>query len=987
MADGELIFDTEVDTDNFEKGVKSIKEKLKNINNSVDSISRSTKKAFDGMSSAQIGLVNNLDQTKKKISELRSKIKEIEETKIPTEQYKKMHDKVAALKKEYSDLIEKKKEWESLGVSSKNSTAMQELESNIKNVKAEMQNVINSSTKLEKSGQAYKYQGATPESITLKENLNTEEGKFIKLNKQLDELNAKEDKASKTGTKLKSILSGIGGLTKAFSSKITSAFKKADNSAKAFAKKLTSIGIMLKARVIGSLISGIIKGVKIGFNNLVQYSESVNSSISGLKSSFTQLNNALATAFMPILQKLAPIVQSIINKIIEAINVVAQFTSRLFSNSNTFTRAKKINEDYAKSLNKTSKEQKKSFSFDTIEKIDSKNDNGSVDPSEMFETANIEKEMLNFTDSIKKSIENGDWRGAGKILANKVNGLFSSIDFISVGNKIGVKINNVLNGVYGFLTNINWQGLGSKIADLLNASIDTVDFSLLGSVLAQKIKIVVDLAMGFISTFDWSNCGLQLSNLINGWFSAIEWSKLGETISNGIKGVLDMGISFIENVDWASIGEDLYNLISSIDLGGIINKLATLAMDALYAGLVAIGGFFNNIWQSIGEEWRNLLELTGGNIFDAFMLGLSEVVVNVGSWLYDNVAKPVIDGFLKIFGINEGCPKFSELGNSVIAGFLQGIVEKVANIFSWVRDNIGKPLVDAVKSFFGIHSPSTVFADIGNFLTEGLLNGISEKWNNLKDKVTNLCSGLVDKFKSIFQIGSPSKVMESIGNDVTAGLENGVGDGNGAFDGLNAISGDTVENMKNAWTGIGDWFRSNVTEPLSVVFKDFGTNLDVIFNDILNTVKTTTILSINMMNIMIDSLETAMDSVVRSVNKIISSINSTSDETGIYLPYARTEKFTRIPMPKLATGTVVPANYGEFAAILGDNKRETEVVSPLSTMKQALVEALQETGGQNITIRFEESSIGDLVRILKPYFERENNRIGSSMRKSTGGAF
>ena len=64
MADGELIFDTEIDTENFEKGVKDIKNKLNNINNSVDSISRSTKKAFDGMSSAQIGLVNSLDQTK-----------------------------------------------------------------------------------------------------------------------------------------------------------------------------------------------------------------------------------------------------------------------------------------------------------------------------------------------------------------------------------------------------------------------------------------------------------------------------------------------------------------------------------------------------------------------------------------------------------------------------------------------------------------------------------------------------------------------------------------------------------------------------------------------------------------------------------------------------------------------------------------------------------------------------------------------------------
>lgn len=49
-------------------------------------------------------------------------------------------------------------------------------------------------------------------------------------------------------------------------------------------------------------------------------------------------------------------------------------------------------------------------------------------------------------------------------------------------------------------------------------------------------------------------------------------------------------------------------------------------------------------------------------------------------------------------------------------------------------------------------------------------------------------------------------------------------------------------------------------------------------------------------------------------------------------------------IPALATGTVVPPNR-QFMAILGDNKHETEVVSPLSTMKQALMEALQESGG------------------------------------------
>ena len=50
-------------------------------------------------------------------------------------------------------------------------------------------------------------------------------------------------------------------------------------------------------------------------------------------------------------------------------------------------------------------------------------------------------------------------------------------------------------------------------------------------------------------------------------------------------------------------------------------------------------------------------------------------------------------------------------------------------------------------------------------------------------------------------------------------------------------------------------------------------------------------------------------------------------------------------IPYLAQGTVIPANYGNFLAMLGDNQREAEVVSPLSTMKQALTEALAEVGG------------------------------------------
>ena len=76
------------------------------------------------------------------------------------------------------------------------------------------------------------------------------------------------------------------------------------------------------------------------------------------------------------------------------------------------------------------------------------------------------------------------------------------------------------------------------------------------------------------------------------------------------------------------------------------------------------------------------------------------------------------------------------------------------------------------------------------------------------------------------------------------------------------------------------------------------------------------------------------------------SRNSRPNTASAYQNANRAVSYASAPfrMPRLATGTVVPPRAGEFAAILGDNKRETEVVSPLSTMKQALKEALEESG-------------------------------------------
>lgn len=92
---------------------------------------------------------------------------------------------------------------------------------------------------------------------------------------------------------------------------------------------------------------------KQGFQNLAQYSGETNRSLSLLMSSLTQLKNSLATAFAPILNVVAPILNSFIQTVINVVNSIGQLMGAL-TGKTTMVTAKKVNQDYAASLNSTS---------------------------------------------------------------------------------------------------------------------------------------------------------------------------------------------------------------------------------------------------------------------------------------------------------------------------------------------------------------------------------------------------------------------------------------------------------------------------------------------------------------------------------------------------------------------------------------------------------------------------------------------------------
>lgn len=116
-------------------------------------------------------------------------------------------------------------------------------------------------------------------------------------------------------------------------------------------------------------------------------------------------------------------------------------------------------------------------------------------------------------------------------------------------------------------------------------------------------------------------------------------------------------------------------------------------------------------------------------------------------------------------------------------------------------------------------------------------------------------------------------------------------------------------------------------------------------------------------------------------NKVSSAWNAAT--SGSPAQQSMEAPLASLPVPALARGAVIPPNH-RFLAMLGDQTNGTNVEAPLETIQEALAEVLAAQGGQDITIRFA-GDLAQLVRVLKPYIDKENNRRGA--RLVSGGVY
>ena len=326
---------------------------------------------------------------------------------------------------------------------------------------------------------------------------------------------------------------------------------------------------------------------------------------------------------------------------------------------------------------------------------------GIADENANFEglIENFVESILTFADNIVPRIE--------IVMDGLVNLILGMADTL-LPKVLDIAVNLVQNLITGISNNVGslMATINQMISTILNALIQ-----MLPQILQTGIQVIVSLITGIAQS---------LPTLIPQIVEAV--LLMVETLLDNIDLIIDAGIQLIIGLADGLI-EALPLLIDKIPI--IIDKLINAIVNNLpkiiEMGITLIVKLAEGLIKAIPQLVSKIPQ-----IITSLINGIKEYyskIFSIGGELLDKVKD----------GILAGISKIKDVGKQLVQGLWNGI----NNAKDWVLDKIkgfGKSILNGIKSFFGIHSPSTLFRDeIGSNLALGIGEGFEDEMNNVSD--------------------------------------------------------------------------------------------------------------------------------------------------------------------------------------------------------------------------------------------------------------
>ncbi len=968
MADGSLNFDTKINTEGFEGGVDDLKALMKQLASSIDELSKSIKNAFTGVNTTEIKKA--VESTSESLTEADDSARRMQESmknidaaiaRMDSESVEIVPESeissAETLSAELDDIAATVQEINSIPVDDIIPESTQsEIETSdhaatgfkntidlivmtardipiifkragdgIKNAFFGAGNAVKSAVSSLKAGAESENQvvkSMVDEIDRYKDHIQSLEAQgYYFGDKEYDEAYGRLYQLNQELNAYKKSLTQADAGQKKVSNSAKKTSKSVDHMSRSTRNGRMSMLKMLKMSLLFSVVfrslNAATTAVKEGFQNLAQFSGSTNKSLSTLATAGLTLKNSFATAFDPILTAITPALQTLINYLSQAITTAGQFFAVFLNGATTFTKAKDAQVDYASSIKKTAKEADKSLS--SIDKLNTVGDSsgstgtpGIPDPSQMFEEVKIDSKVVKFVDNLKKQLD--------PIIKAFERLKVAAAPFTS----------NVGKGLKWLLDNVIIPLGKWTVSSLIPAFFDTLGASI--GVLNALVEVFKPYGLWLWDNFlkpiaSWTGGmiiqGLKL--LTDGLNSLSEWIMNNQgTVAAGVLliGSFFAAFKIAEFLIWAApfiaslVGMITSGTALSAVLSGISAALAVITspITIITAALGLLIYSFINLYKNSEEFRKSIADL--GSTWLTALQPLADFVGTVLSDAWNKILKPIIEFFLNTLLPNL-ISTFKNLWEKILvplANFIGTVLQPVFKILSdllmilWQKvilplaQAIGTVLKDAWNGIYQVLNKTIipiikVVIDVLTWLWKNVINPIIKVlWENLKPAFETVFDGIKTVINGL--------------RDVMTGI-------------IKFITGVFTSDWKRAWEGVKQIFKG-------------------IFDALVGIVKTPINLIIDIINGMIGGITTGINTVIKAVNGISFDMPDWlgGGHVGFNLPVLTAPK-----IPKLATGTVVPKNYGEFLAVLGDNKREAEVVSPLSTMKQAFKEVMSEMGG------------------------------------------
>lgn len=736
-ADGTVVIDTEIDTDGIQAGSKEVEARIRNLAREVNNIGATAKAALNKQIDAFAKLNNEYAAQEQKVESLRKKVAEYGNQKIPTDEYREIQAQIAEATAKQNRLTEARDRYLANGGKTSSNTYkkqtydLEELANTIKYAEGELKD-------LEERGKAFTTGTGTKEA-----------------KKDIEKLAQAERKLADMNNRLKTSYAGITSKAEEYGKKA----EKANNRAKVSAKKASGeldkvsrssgrarmgLGRMLAMSLMMSVafraFSAIFGGIKSGFDNLAQYSGTTNQSISMLWSSLVRLQNALATAFAPILTVITPILTKFIDMLSTAASYVSMFFSFL-SGKSTYTRAIAVQKNYAASLGDTASAAK--------DAADATEDAAKAAEDYLSPLDDINK--FTAEDTSSKSPSGGSGGSGGGVGASEP--MFEDVAITDI--PILEKLKDILSQIFKPFKQA-WQQEGKATIDAAKLAFTNLK-SLAGDVGKSMLEVWTNgTGTQLLST------ALQIVQAILTTIGRIAgkldeaWNKnsVGTAIIQAIADILQKILDFVNRIAWATA-----DWAAKLDFYPLLDSIRQL-LESVSPLVEKIGNFLGNVYEKIILPFLTWLIETGlptviewlGKFFD-FLSEHQWIIDLLGATLLGAFAASKIVALItSIMGAIELL--MSIIGTKGLIGLLGGplavaIAATIAILILLVThwDTV-KNTMNTIKDWIAnafVHDWTKEFGYLG-----GYLNAWFKNIKNLWDGIKQIFNGIITFVKGVF---------------------------------------------------------------------------------------------------------------------------------------------------------------------------------------------------------------------------------------------